>query len=92
MSGQVDPRLRQERAREIAAIARRSGRAFRETLLGRATSVLWETQLGDGRWSGLTDHYVRVFARSETELANVLCLARLSGHEADGLCGEVVDG
>ena len=92
MSGQVDPRLRQERAREIAAIARRSGRAFRETLLGRATSVLWETQLGDGRWSGLTDHYVRVFARSETELANVLRLTRLSGHEADGLCGEVVDG
>jgi hypothetical protein len=32
-----------------------------------------------------------VFARSETELANVLRLTRLSGHEADGLCGEVVD-
>jgi tRNA A37 methylthiotransferase MiaB len=91
MSGQVDPRLRQERARQIAAIGRRSGRAFREALIGRTTSVLWEARLGDGRWSGLTDHYIRVFARSETELANVLRLTRLSGHEADGLCGEVVD-
>jgi threonylcarbamoyladenosine tRNA methylthiotransferase MtaB len=88
MSGQVDARVRQERARQIAEIGRRSGRAFRDALIGQRALVLWESRLGGGRWSGLTDHYVRVFARSEAELANTLCPARLTRHEAGGLWGE----
>jgi len=92
MAGQVDVRVRQKRARQIAEIGRQSGRTFRETLIGQRVQVLWESRLGDGRWSGLTDHYVRVFARSEVELANTLCPARLTRHEADGLWGETKEG
>jgi threonylcarbamoyladenosine tRNA methylthiotransferase MtaB len=42
-------------------------------------------------WSGLTDNYIRVYAESERDLANVLCPARLCALETDGIRGEVLE-
>ena len=53
---------------------------------GKVRPVLWETAkpAGDGTmlWSGLTDNYVRVFARGGPELGNTITpamLGRLTG-------------
>jgi threonylcarbamoyladenosine tRNA methylthiotransferase MtaB len=45
----------------------------------------------NNRWSGLTDNYVRVYTKSERDLANALCPARLCALEADGIRGEVLE-
>jgi len=90
MPGQVDPQIRRRWARRIREIARRCSEAFRRQFLGHTLSVLWETQLADGRWSGLTDNYIRVYAESKEGLANALRPTRLTGLEANGMCGRLI--
>jgi threonylcarbamoyladenosine tRNA methylthiotransferase MtaB len=90
MPDPVDPPVRQRRARELREIARRSGEAFRRGFVGQTLPVLWETRGPDGRWSGLTDNYMRVHADSDEDLANTLRLTRLTALEPGGLSGTVV--
>ena len=52
--------------------------------LGRALPVLWEEQT-DGVWSGLTDNYLRVHARSSVNLHNEITPAILTAYDARGL-------
>ena len=89
MPGAVDPQVRRQRAWQLREIARRSGEAFRRQFVGQTLPVLWETRCADGRWPGLTDHYIRVFTESEQDLANTLCDTRLTGLDAGGMRGEL---
>jgi threonylcarbamoyladenosine tRNA methylthiotransferase MtaB len=90
MPGQVDTRVCRERAVALREIARRSGQAFRRQFLERTLTVLWETQLADGRWSGLTDNYIRVYAQGGGNLANTLRDTRLIDLESNGMRGELL--
>jgi threonylcarbamoyladenosine tRNA methylthiotransferase MtaB len=90
MPDPVEPPVRRRRARELREIALRSGEAFRRGFVGQTLPVLWETRGPDGRWSGLTDNYMRVHAGSDENLANTLRLTRLTALEPGGLSGIVV--
>jgi threonylcarbamoyladenosine tRNA methylthiotransferase MtaB len=59
-------------------------RRFREGMLGRTLPVLWETRDGAaGRWSGLTDNYVRVVMESNADRHNQIDMVRLMRLEGD---------
>jgi threonylcarbamoyladenosine tRNA methylthiotransferase MtaB len=90
MPAQVDSHLARERARQLREIGARTGEAFRRQMLGRTLPVLWETRSADGRWSGLTDNYLRVYAESEADLKNTLWPARLCALDRRGVRGEIV--
>lgn len=90
MPGSVPHTVRRLRARRLREIARQSGESYRRRFLERTMTVLWETQLGDGRWSGLTDTYVRVFTESPEDLHNVLRAATLTALETGGMRGSLV--
>ncbi|MBN1936206.1 MAG: tRNA (N(6)-L-threonylcarbamoyladenosine(37)-C(2))-methylthiotransferase MtaB [Anaerolineae bacterium] len=92
MPGQIDPQTRRDRTRQMSQVAQRSSEAFRQRFLGRVLAVLWETRRADGRWSGLTDNYIRVFANSKRALSNTICLVRLLALDASGMRGEWVAG
>ena len=85
MPDQVGPQVAQARAAALRAIGRRSGEAFRRQFIGRSLPVLWETRAPDGRWSGLTDNYVRVRAACDEDLAGVVRAATMRTMERDGL-------
>jgi threonylcarbamoyladenosine tRNA methylthiotransferase MtaB len=95
MPDQVDLEVRRQRAANLREIARRSKEAFHRQFLGRTLDVLWEigrTQGrpgAGGRWSGLTDNYIRVYADSDRDLANTLCPAQLIALEKGGVRGEI---
>jgi len=97
MPDPIDLGVRQERAAQIREIGRRSGETFRRQHLGRTLPVLWEIQRvgtrprAKGRWSGLTDNYIRVYTWSERGLANTLCPTRLCALEPGGVLGELVE-
>ena len=60
---------------------------YRSSVVGHVRPVLWETARpqSDGaamRWSGLSDHYVRVHTVAQRDLANSITDARLG--ELDG--------
>jgi len=87
MPDQVDPQIRRDRARTLREIARRSSAAFREQFLGQVMDVLWESRVRGDCWTGLTDNYIRVSARSSAVLANELRKVRLVALEANGVHG-----
>ena len=95
MPNQVASRVKKARVRIMLEVARRVEGAFRARFLGHTMEVLWERRrpAKDGRllWSGLTDNYLRVFAESERDLANVITRARLVALMEDGLEGQVLD-
>ncbi len=73
MAGQVAPPLRKERAAALRAVVEASGRAYRDRLVGREVTVLWESSRreGDGyRLTGRSRHGVRVTGRSPTPRTN----------------------
>jgi threonylcarbamoyladenosine tRNA methylthiotransferase MtaB len=89
MPGQVDPQVRSRRAALLRSIGRTSGERFRARFIGRTLPVLWEARHPDGLWSGLTDNYIRVYARAQENLANTIRPARILGAQRGGLQGEV---
>jgi threonylcarbamoyladenosine tRNA methylthiotransferase MtaB len=98
MPGAVDLEVCRQRAAQIRQIGRHSGDAFRRQFLGHTLPVLWEirrTQRGSrvrGRWSGLTDNYIRVYTHSEQDLTNTLVPTRLVVLEKGGIGGELETG
>ena len=89
MSGKVGERVKKERSKRMLELAREAAWRFGEQLLGRTVTVLWQKKAEDGVWSGLSDNYIRVLARSGGELGNRLAEARLSSHHNDCLWGEL---
>ena len=40
--------------------------------------VLWERELENGIWTGLTDNYIRVYSKSDEDLTNQLLPVKLT--------------
>ena len=72
-------------------LARESSQRFHRRFLGRRMEVLCEKAGQDDKriWSGLTDNYIRVMARSELDLVNTIASTKLVGLIEGGLWGEV---
>ncbi len=70
-------------------VADSTERAFREFHLGTKAEVLWEGAR-KGRWQGMTDNYLRVFARSQEDLRNRLIPTRLDSLVPDGIDGHLL--
>ncbi len=73
----------------MLALAREGIRGFRQRFSGKIMPVLWEKQSGDGVWAGLTDNYIKVYARSDEDLTNSLLPVKLIKVGRDGVWGEV---
>jgi threonylcarbamoyladenosine tRNA methylthiotransferase MtaB len=92
MPGQIDDKVKKQRSSRMMTLARRSARQFQSQFLGRTMVVLWEDGSGEGLWSGHTANYLRVYAKSDKNLANQMLAVKLVEEYADGLVGEIVNG
>jgi tRNA A37 methylthiotransferase MiaB len=76
MPGHVVAPVKHERMQAMLAVARESQAAYLARFTGRTMPVLWERCDDESaeapRWDGLTDNYIRVRARSSTDLRNTL--------------------
>ncbi len=81
--------VKKQRRQQMLALAGESMRDFIKRFLGGSVEVLWEQQSG-GIWSGLTDNYIKVYARSNTDLANKLLPVKLEKIYKDGVWGVVL--
>jgi threonylcarbamoyladenosine tRNA methylthiotransferase MtaB len=77
MPDKIDQRVKKERSERLLKLAEESARSFRERFVGHTMMVLWEQEVQEGTWVGLTDNYIRVIARSEEPLRNSLIPASL---------------
>lgn len=76
-------------SQRLIALGEESSRRFRVRFLGQALPVLWEKETG-GKWSGLTDNYIRVYTASERDLTGRVRPARLAELQGDGVRGELL--
>jgi len=93
MGKQVDDRTKKERSSRMLELARTCRDDFRDRFLGQTASVLWEkeTEPGGGIYSGLTDNYIRVFARNGKLFSNRITAVRLVRRHGSEVWGEPVD-
>ncbi len=90
---QVAPQAKAERMRTLLALGERQALEFRRRSLGQVRPVLWEERKdadGERLWSGLTDNYIRVLARSPKPLGNQIVLTRLDSADGDAVYGTVL--
>ena len=89
----VSQPIKDERMNEMLAMSRRNFLAFREQQSGEIRPVLWQSSRkrgGETWWSGLTDNYLQVSARSDQSLRNTITLARLQEMDGDLVNAEVI--
>ena len=73
MPEQVPVALVKQRSRELAVLGRQLSNTFSGSYIGGPAEVLFERERnsdGSSLWSGLTDTYLRVYARSKRDLHN----------------------
>ena len=92
MPGQVGDRAKKQRNQNLLALAKECVREnFSRRFLGKTMPVLWEKQT-NGIWSGHTDNYIKVYAKSNEDLTNKLQPIKLVEVRDDGVWGEVIGG
>jgi len=87
MLHQVTDRVKKQRRQRMLSLAEESVRNFRRQFWGETMMVLFE-QRSNGVWSGLTDNYIKIYVRSDEDLANRLLPVRLTAGELGNLCRE----
>ncbi|MGI8857901.1 MAG: tRNA (N(6)-L-threonylcarbamoyladenosine(37)-C(2))-methylthiotransferase MtaB [Thermomicrobiales bacterium] len=90
MNGQLPPEVKKERMACLLALSDELASAYHHRFVGRTMDVLWEDREADGRWSGLTDNYLRVLAASDDSIHNRVLPARLIGAASSHLDGLLV--
>ena len=86
MSHQVEAEIKKRRSRKMLALAEECAGHFCGQFLGRTMPVLFE-QRSNGLWSGHTDNYIKVYAKSSEDLTNKLLPVRLVEVRGDGVWG-----
>jgi threonylcarbamoyladenosine tRNA methylthiotransferase MtaB len=89
MSGRVSAPEKRARAQSLRALGHALASDFQKQFVGSELPVLWEQRRADGRWSGLTDNYLRVAMDTPADLHNTICPALLTGVENGHLIGQV---
>ena len=70
MPGRVAESVKKARSQKMLQLSEESARLFRDKFAGKSMDVLWERENDDGDWSGTTGNYIRVRAKSKTDLHN----------------------
>jgi threonylcarbamoyladenosine tRNA methylthiotransferase MtaB len=93
----VAPPVKKRRSEEARALDAELRRAYKRQFLGRTMDVLWEEPIPgpvqeghDLIWSGLTDNYLRVFARGNLREGQITPV-RLDELAVDGILGQIAE-
>jgi threonylcarbamoyladenosine tRNA methylthiotransferase MtaB len=85
MEGSVDKNIRNKRSKMLRGLSVKKRRAFYESQLGEAHSVLFESENKQGYIYGFTENYVKVKSPWNPELVNTLHNIILTEIDEDGL-------
>ncbi|MDQ2783597.1 MAG: MiaB/RimO family radical SAM methylthiotransferase [Chloroflexota bacterium] len=90
MADQVRPDSKKERMARVLALSQELALEYHRRFVGRTMDVLWEDREPDGRWSGLTDNYLRILATTDDDVHNRVLPTRLMHAESAYLDGAIV--
>lgn len=82
--------VKSERSKHLIAISDELGERFIGSFVGREMKVLFERKDSEGMWEGHTTNYIKVKARSEENLENVIKKVKITKAFAEEAEGEII--
>ena len=89
LPGRVTEEVKAQRSKRLRQLSLRKRHAYHRRFLGREVSVLFEEEKR-GFWSGMTDTFIRVRARSDAFMHNQLRNVRLEKSEELTILGTLI--
>jgi threonylcarbamoyladenosine tRNA methylthiotransferase MtaB len=93
MDGQVPKQIRKSRTRSLIDLGKELSLTYHRRNDGRTLSVLWEqaedSDLNGQNWVGYSENYIRVRARCDFDLTNLVTPTLVSEPRAGGMSGIV---
>ncbi|MCX5993133.1 MAG: hypothetical protein NT177_02825, partial [Chloroflexi bacterium] len=82
MPGKVSEKVKKQRSSTMLDLAASAADEFALRFMGQTREVLWEKEVrhGSGIYSGLTDNYIRTYARSSRDIANTISKVQMTDH------------
>ncbi|MCX7779149.1 MAG: tRNA (N(6)-L-threonylcarbamoyladenosine(37)-C(2))-methylthiotransferase MtaB [Patescibacteria group bacterium] len=89
IENQVEEKIKKRRAKILLSLSRRLEEKWKKNFLGQSRPVLFE-QKKRGFWQGLTDNYLKVFVKTQKNLANQIIPVKLERLYKDGIKGKLI--
>jgi threonylcarbamoyladenosine tRNA methylthiotransferase MtaB len=89
MPNPIKKSVKEERSHKLIALSRELEKNFRQKFLGDTVEVLFEEEVDNNTYEGLTGNYMKVVASSGENLHNKLALVTLKENTPDHLVGEI---
>lgn len=93
-SDQIDSRIKEERAKKMAAVCEKAHRDFLSEFIGKTVPVLVETKSDDGYYKGYTPNYtlVKIMSQNmEKGLKNKIIYVKIERLEKDYCLGTIIE-
>ena len=94
LTGQVDPRIKDERSDRVLRLSAGNTLKFNRMHIGRTMEVLFQQEVKnrEGFYEGLTSNYIRVLCKGNDTIKGRIAQTRLIGAEDDYMLGEISEG
>jgi len=89
MPDTVDEKIIKHRSKILRDLSNKKRFNYFTLLIGTRQQVLFEEKK-KGMWSGVTDHYVRVYVKSQKKLRNSLTNVKLKGIRDQAMTGQLI--
>lgn len=90
MTGQIDPQIKERRAKQMADVARKNKHEYEQRFVGKTLRILVEEQNKDGLWTGHSSNYLFVAFPGEGLRSGDFVDVKLTEAGKNYLLGEII--
>ena len=90
MENQIDPQMKQFRSDKLLNLTKENFNKFASKFIGEEMDVLFETNIVDNKYEGLTPNYIRVVVDSENEIEGQILKVKITNVKNEYVEGVLV--
>ncbi len=87
---QLPNAVKQQRSHDLIAVSDRMADFFLESQIGKELPVLYEREITSGIYEGHTTNYIKVHTSSTENIANKICITKITGAENEVASGVLI--
>lgn len=90
MENQVDPSVKHDRSEKLLQLNEENFNKFGQKMLEKEFNVLFEQKVGDNKYEGLTENYVKVIVESDNDISEQILKVKIKDVKNEFLEGILV--
>ena len=90
MENQVDPSTKHDRSEKLLQLNEENFNKFGQKMLDKEFNVLFEQKVGDNKYEGLTENYVKVIVESDNDISEQILKVKIKDVKNEFLEGLLV--